>query len=97
MRACSTAWMAPGRRTRSASEGKQLGRDGEPHGLGDELLRGQVELLGAQHLVAARPSFWKATTRLVTAIWPRCRDRGPWVVCRLSLMMRVSVSRRGSV
>ena len=41
--------------------------------------------------------FWKATTRLVTAIWPRCSVSGPCAVCRLSLMMRVSVSRRGSV
>ncbi len=35
--------------------GEQLGRDGEPHGFGDELLGGEVELLGAQDLVAARP------------------------------------------
>ena len=68
MRACSTAWMAPGRLAQVVVRREQLRRQGEPHGFGDELLLGQVELLGAQHLVAAQPL-------LLEGDHPRCSPR----------------------
>ncbi len=50
--------------------------------------------LGAEDFVAAG-AFLLATTRLVTEVSPRCRVRGPLVVRRLSLGMRVSICAGG--